>query len=133
MKGGIACYLLGHESAVPRLLDACAGASITLAHHTTGRVTYLDDRAGCEGDQVEVDERELVKLLHHRLVSRSELTVQFWTDPDHDLVCVAAGQAWDAYCFWFDLMATHRVRAWTWHAGCFGRERAWTTSRSCGS
>jgi len=75
-----------------------------LAHHTIGRITYLDDRAGREGDQVEVDEGALVELLQHRLVSRSELTVQFWTDSDNDLVCVAAGQAaWGAYCFWFDL------------------------------
>ena len=79
MKGGIVWYLLGHESAVPRLLDACAGVSITLAHHTTGRITYLDDRAGREGDQVDVNEREFGELLQHRLVSGSELTVQFWT------------------------------------------------------
>ncbi len=104
MKGGIVWYLLDHASTVPRLLDACAGVSVTLAHHTTGRITYLDDRAGHEGDRVDVGERDLVELLRHRLGSGNQLAFQLWSDPVNDLVCVAAGKAsWGAYCFSFDL------------------------------
>ena len=104
MKGGVVWYMSHHATSVARLVKACAAVSITLAHHETGRITYLDDREGHEGAQVEVDERELVELLRHRLACGDGLAFQFWTDPGNDLVCVASTVAsWDACCFEFRL------------------------------
>ena len=104
MKGGVVWYVSDHATSVHRLLEACGAVSITLAHHTTGRITYLDDREGHEGDQVEVDERELVQLLRLRLANGGKLAFELWTDPLNDLVCMASSVAsWDAYCFWFSL------------------------------
>lgn len=104
MKGGVVWYLSASPSTVPQLVNACASASITLGHRVTGGITYLDDREGHEGAQVAMDEDGLISLLQRRLARGGDLTVQFWTDSDNDLVCKASAvDAWLAYCFWFDL------------------------------
>jgi hypothetical protein len=89
---------------VSRLLAACAEASITLEHHLTGRITYLDDREDHYGEQVELSARDLADLLQRRLDGGRALTFQLWADAENDVVCEASDCArWDAYCFDFSL------------------------------
>ena len=103
MKGGVAWYLRDELRVVSRLVDACCAEGITIANPANGLITYLDDRAGFEGEQVPVARQELLEVLGRRLDEDRRFTFQFWAGPDLDLVCEAERIVpWSSYAFTFD-------------------------------